>query len=483
MTYDIIIIGAGLGGLTAGAKLSKEGKKVLLIEQHDIPGGCATAFKRKDYIFEVGLHEMDGLEGADMKIKIFRDLGVFDNVEFLRVPEFYHFVNKDVEITIPHNPEKAIEILTEQFPEEEEGIKAYFDQIINAKKKAKEAEGKPEISVGEFLDSIFNNETLKLVLLGNLGYYHDDPYSLSLIYYSMAQARYYLGGGNFIKGGSQNLSDYLSGLIVKNGGNVIFKHKVTEIITEDNKATGVKYVSVKKGEDNEITAFAGEIIANAALPNVADFLLPEKAGLKLKEQISKLKNGASLLTIYLGFNKNLKDTGSKYYSSFIFDDTIKSQADIKTNNHADFKKRSFTFVDYSQVDSELTKEGKSVGVICCIDYLSDWEKLNKEEYTAKKKQVAEIYIDKLEKFIPGIKEHIDYYEVGTSKTVARYTLNPEGAVYGFAQTPERIMTNKFETVENLHFASAWTKIGGGFSGAIFSGYLCAMDILRKYRRK
>ena len=59
--FDVIIIGGGLGGLTAGAKLAKEGKKVCLIEQHSIPGGCATTFKRKDFIMEVGLHEMDGL--------------------------------------------------------------------------------------------------------------------------------------------------------------------------------------------------------------------------------------------------------------------------------------------------------------------------------------------------------------------------------------------------------------------------------------
>jgi all-trans-retinol 13,14-reductase len=109
MNYDIIIIGAGLGGLTAGARLAKEGKKVFLIEQHDRPGGCATTFKRKDYVFEVGLHEMDGLSGVDMKMKIFRELGVFDHVEFLRVPEFYHFVNSDVQVTIPHAPEEAAE--------------------------------------------------------------------------------------------------------------------------------------------------------------------------------------------------------------------------------------------------------------------------------------------------------------------------------------------------------------------------------------
>jgi len=483
MTYDIIIIGAGLGGLTAGAKLAKEGKKVLLIEQHNRPGGCATTFKRKDFVFEVGLHEMDGLVNADMKIKIFRELGVFDKVEFLRVPEFYHFINKRFEITIPHDPEKAIEVLTDSFPEEKTGIKAYFDQIVNAKRKAKESEGKPEISLGEFLDSIINNEDLKLVLLGNLGYFHDDPYSVSLIYYSLAQGRYFQGGGNFIKGGSQKLSNYLSDFISQNGGKVIFKHMVTEIITDNNKAVGIKYKENAKEESEIKTAYADEIIANAAIPNVANMLLPKEQGERLQQSIDELEIGASLLTVYIGFKKKVKDLGSKYYSTFVFDDSIKTQADIKNNNKGDFKERSFTFIDYSQIDSALTTDDKSVGVICCIDYYSDWDKLNKEEYKAKKKEVGEIYLEKLEKLIPGIKDQIEYYEVGTSKTVARYTLNPEGAVYGFAQTPQRIIHDKMQSIENLHFASAWTKIGGGFSGAIFSGYLCAIDLLRKSRQK
>ena len=483
MRYDIIIIGAGLGGLTAGAKLAKEGKRVLLIEQHDRPGGCATTFNRKDFTFEVGLHEMDGLKNTDMKIKIFRDLEVFDSIEFLRVPEFYHFINERYQITIPHEIDQAKAVLYQNFPEEESGINAYFDQIINAKKRAKESAGKPDISLGEFLDTIIENEDLKLVLLGNLGYFHDNPYSVSLIYYSLAQARYYQGGGNFIKGGSQMLSNYLSDYISKNGGKVILKHIVTEIIAENNIAIGVKYQENKKSANETFSAYADEIIANAAIPIVANRLLPKEAGEKLKHSINKMQIGASLLTIYLGFNKKLKDIGSKYYSTFVFDDSIKTQADIIKNNKADFKERSFTFIDYSQVDSALTSEDKSVGVICCIDYYSDWEKLNDDEYKAKKKKVAEIYITKLEKLIPGIKEHIEYYEVGTSKTIKHYTLNPEGAVYGFAQTPQRILYDKIETIDNLHFASAWTKVGGGFSGAVFSGYLCATNIIRKDRQK
>jgi phytoene dehydrogenase-like protein len=479
MKHDIIIIGAGLGGLTAGAKLAKEGKKVLLVEQHDRPGGCATTFKRKDFLFEVGLHEMDGLDRRDMKTKIFRDLGVFDHVEFIKVPEFYHFVNDHYQITIPHDPDEAIKVLIENFPQEEKGINAYFDQILNAKQKAKESVKEPEKNLGDFLDSIIENEDLKLVLLGNLGYFHDDPYSISLNYYSVAQGSYYQGGGNYIKGGSQKLSNYLANYISQNGGEVILNHLVTSIITENSKAIGIEYIANKRNVTEKTSVYADVVIANTAIPNVAQNLLPNHLGDKVNQQINKLETGASLLTMYLGFKKPVKEIGNKYYSTFVYDDSVKSQADIKANNQSDFEKRSFTFVDYSQIDSNLSREGKSVGVICCIDYFSDWNTLNLDDYKAKKQHVGKVFIEKLNILIPGIKDHIEYFEIGTSKTVARYTLNPEGAVYGFAQTPKRVRHEKIQSIENLYFASAWTKIGGGFSGAIFNGYLCAFDILRK----
>ncbi len=141
--------------------------------------------------------------------------------------------------------------------------------------------------------------------------------------------------------------------------------------------------------------------------------------------------------------------------------------------------RNFTFVDYSQLDSRLAPAGKSVGTICCIDYLKDWEGLDRKAYIAKKELVASVFIERLEKLIPGIRNIIEYYEVGTPSTLKRYTLNPGGAVYGFAQTPSRKVIDISRLPDNLHFASAWGKTGGGFSGAIYGGYLCAINIMRK----
>jgi all-trans-retinol 13,14-reductase len=477
MKYDIIVIGAGLGGLVAGAKLAKEGRKVLVIEQHDKPGGCATTFRRGDYTLEVGLHEMDTPSAGDMKTRIFNDLGVFNEVRFLKVPEFYHFTNERYKLTIPHNPETAIERLSSAFPGETEGIKNYFNHILAPVKKDP-SNTVEDISVGEYLDSIIRNEDLKLVLLGNLGYFHDDPYSLSLAYYSVAQGSYFRCGGSFIREGSQKLSDYLSGYIKSHGGNVILNHIVTKIITSNEKATGVMYKKKSRSGSEVQEAFGDEIIVNSAVPGLIEMLPPEYAG-ELKANIVKEKAGVSLLTIYFGFNKPLKEIGSEHYSTFIYDESVKNQGDIGLNNRADFSKRSFTFVDYSQVDSGLAPEGKSVGALCCIDYLSDWENLTPDEYKSQKEKVAAVFIERLEKVIPGIKKAIDYYEVGTALTVKRYTLNTEGATHGFTQPPNKKAGNFINSLGNLHFASAWSKTGGGFSGVIYSGYLCALGIMRK----
>jgi len=423
---------------------------------------------------------MDGLDPRDMKTRIFRDLGVFEEVNFLKVPEFFRFINERYDFTMPHDPEEAIDSLLKVFPSEEEGIRSYFNRILNAKKIIKESAGQPESSLGDYLDSIIQDEDLKLILLGNLGYFHDDPYTLSLNYYSVAQGSYFSGGGNFIQGGSQMLSNFLAASIEKNGGKVLLKHLVTDFVLQGETVKGIKYQAVSKvgGAAECQRAQADTIIVNASIPSLLHFNLPATYAETLRKEIGERKFGASLLTVYFGFNKSLKDLGAGNYSYFLYDPSVRSQKDIKKNNRAAFETRSFTFVDYGQVDSRLAPDGKSVGAVCCVDYTSDWEELSREEYRQKKEDVAQVFIAKLESLIPGFRDAVEYYEVGTSKTVERYTLNPEGAVYGFAQSPSRVVMDEIPVIPNLHFASAWTKIGGGFSGAIFSGYMCAIKILR-----
>ena len=104
-----------------------------------------------------------------------------------------------------------------------------------------------------------------------------------------------------------------------------------------------------------------------------------------------------------------------------------------------------------------------------MDYYSDWANLDKEAYKNKKKEVEEILIKRLDKQLPGIKDIIEYSELATAKTVAKYTLNPDGVPYGFAQTLNQTANKRLKQrsiIPGIYYASAWSSPGGGFTGAI-----------------
>ena len=338
--YDVIIIGAGLGGLTAGAKLAKEGKRVLMIEQHKIPGGCATTFKRKNFKTEVGLNALGGLDEVDIKQEIFTELGVFDKVKFIRLPEFYRFKIGERSIVVPDNVEAAIDVLSKEFPAERKGIQKFFRTISGIRK---EINGycrlHPRLfkavlpvmpfvfprlvlnmftTVGKFLDSCTSNEQLKATLVANMSYYHDDPYSMSLLYFSAAQGEFFKGS-YFIQGGSQELSNHLASVITKNGGNILYDCMVTHIITKNKTAIGAEFY-YKKDEDTKLTEFAKVIIANAAVPQVGEKLLSPDVAVKLSRKIKGFTNSCSFLVVFLHFKKTVKELGNTNYTVFVNED-------------------------------------------------------------------------------------------------------------------------------------------------------------------
>lgn len=505
MDYDAIIIGTGIGGLIAGAKLAKEKKRILLLEQESTPGGYASCLKLSDdYMIDFGLHAMDGLYEKDPKIEVFEDLDLFFNVEFDKVlTGFYKFYNERKEFTIPDSEEEAIEKLTEWFPDEGKSIPKFFKTINKITQdthnipRSKFMQGLigpfvpmifPSIpkwggkTAGDLFDSHFKNEDLKLALAGTMQYYGDDPYNLSAIIYAIALSSRFRGGTHFIKGGSIKFSYSLVKFIKQHGGTFLFDRVVTKIIVERGKAVGVEYIT-KGGTEKKVHKIHGRIIiANAPVPQIANELLQGKRYKKFKEQINKLEVGHSLLNIYLGFSKPPSEAGSSSYTTVVNDPSVISLDQLADNNKSDYEKRNFIFVDFSQIDSRLTPLGRSIGVISTIDYIENWGGLSKAEYTAKKKEVAHIFIDRLHKLMPDMIGSIDYYYVSTPRTKAEYTLNPNGTFLGFAYTPKQSgmmrLKNK-SPVKNLYFASAWTFPGGGYSSTIWSGWQCAKEVLKK----
>jgi len=504
MDFDVVIIGGGLGGLTAGAALSRFGKKVLLLEQHYIPGGCATSFKRKDYLMEVGLHEMDGLHEHDSKRRIFDFLEIWDNIDFKQVPELYRIKGNGFDTVVPHGKSEYLTQLGDSYPQDKKALSKLLDLMEGVLKEVPKLPSgwksklmlplypllypnvvkTSKLTLGEWLDKNIKSEELKLIIQGNLAYYSDDPYRMSLLYFSVAQSSYIGGGGHFIKGGSQKLSNYLANEIEKGGGQVLLGKKVISILIENNKASGVEYTDAFNSSLKSKKVCAQYIIGNAAIPLIKKMLPPVQAE-KLGEKIDGLEEACSLITVYIGFNKNLKEWGVKNYSTFLFGDEVKSIKDVaKINQSKDWEKKPFVFVDYSQIDAGLCENNKSIGVICGVDYLKDWENLTKEQYKLEKEKTAKILFNRLEKNFPGISQLIDYYEVGTAKTIQSYTLNPKGTPYGYAQTPEQSGKNRLPSkspINNLYFASAWSNPGGGFTGAIIGGFLAGLEVNKKLK--
>ncbi len=499
MKFNTVVIGGGLGGLMAGALLSKFGKKVLLLEQHYIPGGCATTFKRRDFVMEVGLHEMDGLYENDGKVQIFKMLEVDKNIQFEQIPELHHILSKNGEFVFPHGYEEVRETLTKRYPEDAEGISRFIDLIKGIplemgklpQKKWKQILFYPLMpflypntieasshSVGSWLDKYITNEDLKLDLTSWIVYWGDDPYTLSMYYYSLAQSSFIGGGGHFIKGGSQKLSDYLASFIEQNGGTVLLGKKAQKINSTNNHVTGVTYADSFNSNLSSVTVDCDNVVANCAMPLVSE-MLEEPHSSSLKEKTSSFEEACSLISIYIGVNGDLSDVGVKHYSTIFSGDDVKELKDVYPSNRGDWSKRGFAFVDYSKIDAELAPEGKNVAVICAADYLNDWEGLSEDDYKSKKDEVAEILFQRLENRFPGIRDHIEYFEVGTPKTIKEYTLNPEGTAYGYAQTPEKVGFNRLRDnflIPNLYFASAWAFPGGGFSGAIAGGFLTGLKM-------
>lgn len=481
MHKNVVIIGGGLGGLTTGALLAKSGDKVTVLEQHNIVGGCATVFKRKDFTCEVGLHEMDGVYTNHNIKESFKKLDVYQNIEFIKPDEFFKVYTKNSQFIMPDSKDEAMKELNKKFPSEKRAINKYFkllDDISQRYDRLESAKWYEMVlfpffffpilkykskSVSDVLDTLTDNDELKLILNTNVQYYNDTPNTLCFLLHAVAQNSYFNDGGYFIKGGSYKLSEYLEKVIKENGGEVITKAMVV-------KASKDEVMYEKKGEEVKIKA--DKIVSNISPKDTYKLFDVEY---KEDKQIAE-----SITTIYLGFSKNLKALyGKRAYSNFILD-SMQSDKEFEDMAKKDVIERGFVFVDYSQIDSALVEQSKSFGAVCYIDEMRNWDKLDKGEYKEKKQKLLDTTLLKLEKYYPNIKEVVEYAEVATPKTMQRYLKTPNGTAYGYKPTPKqffRIPKLKSKKIDNLYFTGQFV-IGGGFSATIISAKMCVDELLK-----
>jgi all-trans-retinol 13,14-reductase len=498
--YDAIVIGSGLGGLTAGALCAKSGQKVLLLEQHNIFGGAATVFARKNLRVEVGLHEIDGLDAADLKNDLFDQLDIPANVTFVPVPEFYSVRHRslgDKPFVMPEGTAAAQCATTERFPRHKKAINTWFktlDSIHGLLRTIDDNHDNPgwkmingpvfpmrfwplirhdRTTVGDFLQNLFgHDEAVKLALCGNLNYY-SDTLGMSFLFFAAGQSSYHRGG-HYIRGGSQVLSDYLVQIILDAGGTARTSRPVVGILVEDGCAVGVEHTN-HKGEDLQ-TDRARVIFGNAAPAQLAE-MLPQPHMDDFNEKYADKPLSPSLWSVYLGLDRSPNELGMDHYSNFVFPDWMNGLDDLAESGalmggSPGERMPFYVAVNYDQLDHGLENSETSFVVLCGVDRLKYWHGLTDEEYKERKEAWLAAIVQGLLEVYPALRPHIVFREMATAKSVHRYLKTPGGAVYGFEQAPNaagRHRPGAKTSVSGLFLASAFAQPGGGFTGAMLAG--------------
>lgn len=496
MKYDVVIIGGGLGGLSAGLKLSNEGKKVAILEKHHLIGGYSTNFRRKDkegnfYNFDVALHGIGGIRKENaFNIHLGENLGILDDIEFLEKPETATIITKNGEENdIPSNFEDYKNYFIKRFEDEKENIERLFDFLFAVKEDMKEvardSKRMPKytnylqsITLDEFLREYTQNEDLIEEFSFLWLYYGLPQKELNASFYILPWISYHIGGTYYVRGGGGNLSEIFANKIKENGSDIFLSSEVVDVEVENDKI-----VCVKTKKDK---IFMADKFILACDPKVIFSMIKNKNE-NIQNYIDKMnsfENSISLTQLYLGLDVNSKDLGMTKGDYFI--KVSDNQNTYEAIKNGDYENMDFGITCYDVLDPEFNDEGKGVITIIVGDLISNWPEYKTEEYKERKKEISDILIAKAEKVFPNIKEHIKVMELGTPHTMKRYTNNSEGAVYGWAQNDTQGGFDRlaFKTcLKNTYLAGAWTHPGGGFEGAITSGVICGEKVLREKEEK
>ncbi|MBT7608638.1 MAG: NAD(P)-binding protein [Bacteriovoracaceae bacterium] len=484
---SVIIVGSGLGGLFSGAILSENGFQVTIIENHYNVGGFASCFKRAKSRHEVGIHCLDGFVKDTVKFREFEKLGIFENVEFVRAPDFYKIKTSNGMISIPDNIEETESTLCEHYPLEKESIKKYCNILNNIQseiEKSSSFENDPyqalkipiltkykNYSLGKYLEKNFQSNELKSILMANICFYHDNPKELNFLIFMYGNSFYFKNGCYFIKGSSQTLGDYLKSLIEKNNGKFLLG---TRVVGLEYKESEIQSIQIQKRTNTETSKLSADCyIFNNSPYTVSDWIKNESL-LEIKNK-QRQEPSISMSTIFLEFDQAPKTFGLSGYMSYFMLSEIESK--IKDIN-------AFCFIDYSEIDSGLTGDNKYIAAILFKDDYINWFHKSKEEYLRIKEHTIEFVINFLDKQFPGIKKSCTLAEMATPLTIERYTLNTHGAIYGFSFKNRMFSAENFlkNNISNMYFASAWSR-GAGFSFASLSGIETAREIIGEYENE
>jgi prolycopene isomerase len=503
--YDAIVIGAGLGGLSAATMLAHNGLRVLLLERHNVPGGYATSFVRGRYEFEVALHELSGVGPPEHRGGVYRYLeylGMADKVEFLQVPNLYRAVFPDLDVTLPVGRDAFEAKLVETFPHQARGIHRFLDRVFDFGRdyaRVRRQGGKVHpvtlpirfphffrylpATWGQVLNRDVQDPAARAVISQYWGYVGLPPAQISFVYFASTLAAYVRRGAAFPKGRSQALSAAFLSRFEELGGQARLNCGVERITTTPASPTGngrVTGVITDTGE--EFTA--DWIVSNAdPITTCRDMIGADRVPSSFFSQLQSSQVAASTVNAYLGVACPPEDLGLTEHEIFV-------NANYDFDRHYEQKKvitppDSIAITCYNAVYPDISPPGTCIVVLTALAYSTPWYEIPPSHYVATKNRIADAMITLAEQVAPGLRAHTEVVEVSTPLTNMRYAGAMGGSIYGFGQPPHDNMVWRMRhrgPLDGLYFVGAWTQPGGGFEPCIMSGQMAGRAIVNKIRK-
>ena len=506
---DVIIIGSGMGGLTTAALLAKEGKKVLVLEQHDVAGGNTHTFVDQGYEFDTGLHYVGGKIG-DKNSSLRRQLDYVTDgqVEWEQMDDAYDvaMIESDKErFNFYSSWTKLKQHLKEKFPDDGVAIDDYFALVKRTTNLF------PVLVVLKFLpESVFRfsmwlfgakmfNKTTNQVLekltknrklMGVLSYMYGDygevPSRGAFTVHALI-ASHYRGGAYYPVGGPLEIAISAAKVIERWGGKVLVRAPVSSVLIDDNNQA---YGVVVKG--NKI--LAKTIVSSVGAPKTFTTFVPESHRHLVSKQIDimrdpKIASNVSLMTMFVGINdpdSSLKLPKCNYWIHRSWD--LDSNMDEFRKDHTKIPAFFISFSSAKDPTYATRNPGKQVALVIAPsdfahveEFQHDRVKRRSKKYIEMKKEWEKKFVEVLLDQFPELHGKIDYVDFGSAVTNDYYLGTHRGAVYGLAHTPERLMQHWLRPqtpIKNL-FLNGQDVCTCGITGALIGGFFAAYAISPK----
>ncbi len=491
-SYDVIIIGSGMAGLACGVHLTEKGLSVLVLEQHFIPGGATTMFKRGDFFFEGGGHRVTQVRTPGGAIyELIKKTG--KDIKTVSLEPSYVVKSKTKTLQASLNIDEYSANLLSLFPSEKKNIIKFLKDMKLI------CEGLAYISSGakipvklltkynlllrcmnkttrDFMNHYFRDEEL-IIFASAVGNYTTLPLEQqSFLAFAGCWSAHHGGEGmSLIEGGTKTIVDALVEYIDTHNGQVVVSKDVTKILVEDKKASGVilKNGDIIKGK---------VIISNASNEETYLKLLePEYLKTSFVEKIKKQVQSGSLFQLFLGIEEG---EGLDHVTTFAMDEC-----------RSDYHKRVLAWdIDVITRASVITVEGKenappgkrSINISCLFPYEhpQNWYIKNgdKTEYNKFKEEIAGKIIKHMSFYIPDLEKRILLKNTATPLTMYRYTRATKGGLQGPAHTVEQSGKERGSLkspVKNLYQTGQYVFPGAGIVTVCVSAQMCAGLVLKE----